>query len=512
MRFRKYFILVSIFLITTLLMTLFVKGRVTYHVYYQTERDIAVGGPFELSNSTSRYALTEAIVKYKSLFFNEDLARFSSPDVVDYKGHFFTIFTPGVSFIGVPFYMFGDLVGLPQLFTFFSVALFAVLNVLLVARLARRLGAGFNASIVSGLVFLFATNALSYSLTFTQHQMGVTVILLAILNSVSKRTFLNDLLFGLLVSIGVLLDTPNLLLMAPLGLYVFFKHFRSNYAGQNINLGVKSSLVGLIIGIIPLFALFGWYNFQTTGSVTKLGQTIGRTSGFKTNQPPRNSTETAAETEVVGPRPKLNLPFQTRNQLNGLYILLLSNERSWLFYSPVLFIGFIGFFLVYKKREETELALLAVTVVAMDVIIYSMFGDPWGGWAFGARYLIPAAAVTAGGIGVVLDRFKRSIFFIVVFVLLLFYSLYVNIAGALTTNAIPPKIEAVNLGYQIPYTYKYNFQLIDKNFTSSLFYNAFLSESLPTRYYFVILVLIVSGFILAFYGLVILRAKKGSSE
>lgn len=77
-----------------------VRGKAGTPFYYQKpqEMDTKIGSPFELSNSISRYVLTEAIVNNQSFFLSLDQARAAAPDVVDYKGKFISIFTPGVSF------------------------------------------------------------------------------------------------------------------------------------------------------------------------------------------------------------------------------------------------------------------------------------------------------------------------------------------------------------------------------------------------------------------------------
>ena len=72
-------------------------------------------------------------------------------------------------------------------------------------------------------------------------------------------------------------------------------------------------------------------------------------------------------------------------------------------------------------------------------------------------------------------------------------SLYINILGALTTAQIPPKQEAQYLSTHIPYTYKYNQQLI-KNDTSSLAYHLLFSDYVtPQTYFYLYLGLLLVG-------------------
>lgn len=443
-----------------------------------------VGGPFESSGTTSRYALVEAMAEDKTFFLNEERARFSAPDIVDYKGKLFSIFTPGVSFFSLPFYFLGKFIGQPQLVTFLSTVLLAVVNLILIVVLARKLGSGLYSALLAGFIFLFGTNALAYSVTLTQHHLSTTLILLAFLNIFGQRTWWKNIFFGAFYGAGLLVDIPNAIMLVPFGIYLFT---------------FKSKIFSVAIGLLPFLILFAWYNYQLTGSYTKIGQTIGRSDYF---QPPELKEKPNPE--------RLKFPFNTRDQLYNLNLLFISNERSWVYFSPIVLIGFFGLYLVNKKQRYKYPVTAAVAVVSADVIIYSMFGAE-GGWAFGPRYLIPAAAILCAATGPALEKYRRNIWFILIFLVLAAYSLGVNIIGAMTTTQIPPKVEAVNLVNPIPYTYEYNFQLIDKNFTSSLIYNFYLSKILSVKefiyvYYAMALVAIVSVYLL------VLREKNNEQD
>lgn len=104
----------------------------------------------------------------------------------------------------------------------------------------------------------------------------------------------------------------------------------------------------------------------------------------------------------------------------------------------------------------------------MNTLLYAMFGDPWGGWSFGSRYMIPSAAVVILFIPFVLTRFKRNIFIYLFIAGLIIYSIFINTLGAVTTTEIPPKQEAKTLISFIPYTYEYNLQLLEKNESYSM--------------------------------------------
>ncbi len=471
--------IIFISLIGILLLTLLsvgIKGQANKPYYYQDSKNKEVGGPFEASNSTSRYALVESLVNNHTFLFDAKQTSFSAPDVVIYKGKAFSIFTPGVSFIAAPFYFLGKFIGIPQIAAYFSTVVFALINAALVYSIARRLQASRIASVFSSGIFLFATNALPYAFSLTQHHFSLTVILLSLLNATEKRTWMNDILFGIYTGAALLFDIPNIFLIFPIGLYVLFRHFNVENMSSKLKLSVKPVMLAIIAGIIPFVLLFSVYNHELTGSYTKIGQTIGRAD--------------FTNTKVVHESPKSvydkKLPFNTRNEIQGLYTLLISNERSWLWYSPILLVGLVGAYIGYKKSEKRTLTILLISLIVTNIIIYSMFGDPWGGWAFGPRYLIPGDAALSILIALAIDTYRRHLLFNSIVLVLVFYSIYINVLGMMTTTSIPPKQEAEALTKPIPYTYQYNQNLSGTNNSKSYLYTTYLRDIVELNSFIII--------------------------
>ncbi len=461
-------------IIPLLILLLTVKGDKGNPIAYQKEKATNVGGPYEASNSTSRYALTEAIVENHSLSFTNQQAKFASPDLVYYKKRFYTIFTPGVSLIGIPFYFFGRFLSMPQLFTFFSITLIALANMFLITSISRSLGANKYTAYIGGLIFLFATNALTYANTYTQHHVTTLLILLALRNAIGERTIVKNVLFGCILGFAILVDIPNIILLFPIASYIVIKHFSLEKVRQSFLITCRTSILTIVIGVLPFMSLFAWYNKTTTGSLLKTGQTIGRTDYQQVFGKKQTSTSTIAS----GAKDKKSLfPFQSRLQVQGMNVLLLSNERAWLYYSPVILFGILGFIILYNKKRNVTFINVLLSLVGVNIILYSMFGDPWGGWAFGPRYLIPSAAILAVMTSIAIQRFYKNVIFTLFFFVSFVYSVFVNVLGVVTTAAIPPKQEAMSLMKPIPYTYEYNLQLVDDNMVSSLIYNLFLKNS-----------------------------------
>lgn len=478
---KNIFLITLTIFLTTIILALTIRGNVGNPIAYQSDMTSQVGNPFEASNSTSRYTLTQAIADNGTYILSETQAKFASPDVVKYKEKYISIFTPGVSFIAIPFYIIGKSLGLPQLITYFSTLVFALLNFYLVSKLARRLGSSNIFSYLSGFTFVVATNALAYAQTLTQHHFSTTFILLALLNALSERTLKNDVLLGFYVGMGALLDIPNIIMMFPIVLYVLVKHIDLKNEGDSYKLNLNLLCITILIGLIPLVFLFARYNVATTGSPTLLAQNIGRAQSFTEKTEEKVVPLTTTESKDAS----IHIPFDTRLGLTGLYTLLLSNERSWIFYSPVIILGLIGGFILFAKNvERTHLSLL-LSVVLVNIFIYSTFADPWGGWGFGPRYLIPSAALLCSALAVFITRYRENIFLGISFVILFVYSSYVSTLGVLTTTLVPPMNEAINLASPIPYTYEYNQQLLSQGKVGSLLYNtSFHSVFSPTAYLF----------------------------
>ena len=489
----KILSLLSFFGLTILLILAGIKGKVGETLLYQSSdiKNIEISGPFESSGSTSRYALTEAIVENNTIILNEQQAKFAAPDVAKYKGKYFTLFTPGVSFIGVPFYLLGKIFNMPQIFTFLSSSIFAIINMGLIIYLGRKFGLGFYASLLSGFLFLFATNALSYSFTFTQHQASTMIILLGTINALGNRNSVNNIIFGLLYGIGLMIDIPNGLMMIPQVIYILLKHFGIKMHNEKLNIKLKLNYVTILVGLVPILFLFGLYNYSLTNSFTKIAQAVGRTEDFSTHAEFVSDSQNGEESSGYSLDP--------RGLINGLPILLVSNQRGLFFYNSVVVFGLISYILFYRKNYKKNWLLLIFSIVCVNIVTYSMHLDPYGGWAFGPRYLIPASALLSVGIGKFFQENKSFRYYLIPLVIC-FYGVGVNVLGAMTSTQVPPKVEAVMLLKETPYTYEYNWQLLGEGKISSLFYNSlFANKFSPEIYvysYFYICILIVLSLIL----------------
>jgi hypothetical protein len=143
-------------------------------------------GPLELSPERGRFALLYSLVEDKSFFFSTDLARFTTPDLGYKNGHYVSLFAPAVSYIAAIGYFIGKNFNASQVGAFATIAIFALLNGLLIRSLSKKLGASNTASSIAMLIYLFATPSFAYSVTLYQHQIS-TFLILASLNFLFHR-------------------------------------------------------------------------------------------------------------------------------------------------------------------------------------------------------------------------------------------------------------------------------------------------------------------------------------
>jgi len=460
-------------------------------------------GPFELSPERGRFALTYSLVEDRSIKFSLPIAKFVTPDLGYKNGEFVSLFAPGVSFISIPGYVVGKAFNASQIGAFSTIAFFALLNTLLVAKVAEKLGANTLSAKIASLIFLFATPAFSYATTMYQHHISVFIILLSLYSVISHRDIISLVIVSFLYSIGISIDYPNAILVAPIMIFALGRLIKRQVVDKKI-IQVNFNLLKpfALIAVIPPLLFFLWFNKTSYGSAFRLSGTIPRVVEIEGDKPLfyRASEEKNVSENELGELEKKTAAgfFETRNIINGLYVHIFSLDRGIVFYAPVILLGLMGMFILTKKKNIT----VFWAIVGVNIIIYSMWGDPWGGWAFGSRYLIPTYAVLSIFTPFVLSKLRKDIFLISIVLVLISYSVLVNSLGALTTIANPPEIEAQSLseisGREEKFTFERNIDLLLENNSKSFVYNQFLKDSIYVwEYYYLVTLPILLGLILS---------------
>ncbi|MCL4535909.1 MAG: hypothetical protein M1370_12215 [Bacteroidetes bacterium] len=462
-----------------------------------TELNTAVwkeDGPFALSPERGRFALLYSLIEDKSSSFSVDVARFAVPDLGYKNGKYVSIFAPGVSFMAIPGYLLGKQIGISQVGTYAVISFFALLNVLLIVLISRRLGASSIAAGIAGLAFAFATPAFAYAGNLYQHHISAFLILLSIYALFRWNDYKSLLFVWFLAALSVSVDYPNFFMMLPIGLFAlarFISVHRNDHAFM-VSLKYTYALT-FVTAALPLM-FFLWSNQLSYGNPFQLAGTLSGVEALDENGQPTvpavydpQKIDRYLNPDTVGAeKPAAIAFFDTRGALNGFYILFLSPDRGIVNYAPIILLGFYGMYLLYRRKPGYLTLLLSV--VGMDVLLYSLWSDPWGGWAFGARYLIPGYAILAVLLSLVLTKHRKDIFVLVVFLGLFGYSVFVNTSGALTSDANPPEVQVLSLeaqtGMEQKYTYQRNLDYLTKNDSESFFFQSYASHRMTAWQYF----------------------------
>lgn len=465
-------------------------------------------GPLELSPERGRYALLYSIVEDKSFKFSVDLARFVMPDVAYTNGHYASLFAPSVSIISLPGYVIGRYFGLAQVGSFVVVAVFALLNFWLIRLIAMRLGATATAASLGGLIFIFATPAFSYAVTLYQHHITTFLILLSIYLLMRFNNILSLFVIWIIIAFSVTVDYPNFFMLLPIGLFAFGRIFHIEKYRDQIKVHVKLFKFLTIAGVIFPLLFFLWFNKQSYDNPFQLSGALQRTinidSKGKPVEPKRANVNNKEDKSIDTSNSVALVFFNNRNITNGMYIFFLSPDRGMLVFTPIILFGFPGLILALRKKVKYTTLLFAI--LGINILIYSMWGDPYGGWAFGSRYLIPGYAILAIFISLLLTYRRHDLLLLILFYIILSYSFAVNTLGAITSNKNPPKIEAVAMERQFhtpqPYTYERNKLMLDSNSTKSFVYSTYLRSYMNAWEYYSMIIsflIVISGILLIFY-------------
>lgn len=451
--------------------------------------------PFELSPERGRFALTLSLVENKSFYFSTPLARFAIPDLGYKNNHYVSLFAPGVSFVIMPGYLLGQLFDLAQVGAFAMIALFALLNVLLIRAIALRLKIPSIAAYLGGLSFLFATPAYVYAVSLFQHHISTFLLLLSLYVVLRFKSIRSLGFVWFLIASSFLIDYPNIFLLLPIGIYGILKMINIQNSGSNTVFSFK--LVHLLTFATVIFPLifFMWFNQGSYNNPFQLSGTVKSVKEIDSNGNPVSAEELSKRPGREFELFRLNRTktvtgfFKTRYMLNGFYIHFFSPDRGLIWFSPIIFFSVFGAVLLYKRNRQASVVLLSI--IGLDVVLYSMWGDPWGGWAFGSRYLVPAYAISAILIAQALTLFKRKILVLILFAVVLGYSVFVSELGAITTSANPPQVEALELsklsGKEESYTWQRNLNFLLKNHSKSFIWQVEGHKYLQAYQYYLII-------------------------
>ncbi len=457
--------------------------------------------PFETSMERGRYAQVVSLVKSGNMDVNE-FYTFLKPDLAWYNGNFFSTFPPAVAVLAAPFYIFGSIMNLGQVFTYSVSALFSIFTAYIIYLTCKKHCLSQTSTFLSLVVFTLGSVTWAYSASFSAHTVSSFIFALGMyfllkFSSENQIKWQELFIVGLLFGACFLVDYPNIATFAPIFVFILVRSLLKIEAVNNethLVFNLKNPAL-VLLGFGLVFSVFIAYNlyyfqkpiaFTNTYSVKFLEISGIDVANYKLTN------------EIFKDR-KYENRFSLEQALSGTATLLVSEDRGLIMFAPVFLLSLLGIVISYRRFKWWSLVLIGS--VAINVIVYGSYDDPWGGWAFGPRYLIVILPFLTVLVGLANDFLVQRFGVVARVASYILASIggLISLLGALTTNAVPPSIEVAKTN--IPSNYLYNWRYLNNDGVSSFIYKAFLETWLePTYYFFILSILLLIGFGIIIFG------------
>lgn len=444
------------------------------------------GEVFESTLSRGRYAQTMALVEDNVAYLTQGKEQIALPDAGYYAGRVYPLFAPGLAFYMAPAYLLGSYVNANQIAVFGFMALLSLCCALLLFSIQKVLRLPTWAAWFSSFAFLFGTTAFPYAVTIAQHNITVLCLLLLVLAGLKGTT--RPWLYGVgwtAYGLAIFMDYPNLLLLFPSAFYMGLSAVTLVKNKQATTLKLKLAAVYCMVFFLLVSGAHAWYNQAHFGSFKNIG-----TSVYTRVQNEQELQEMRAETLVPSSSPETrrvtSALFHPKHLPRGLHVLFFSLDRGIIFYAPIMLLGIMGIISLSKTEQYKRLSVALTVTMATNVILYGSFGDPWGGWEYGPRYLIISMAILAIGLGINLAKVKSLWYRIVTFVLFM-YSAAINTFAVLTTNQSIPSVESGVMEF----AFVHKISLLKNGLISSFAYREWLRNYLTEYQYFIAVMILI---------------------
>ncbi len=368
----------------------------------------------------SMLSATISLVEKQTLIIDDyvsETCKSTGCDHAYYKGHFYSGFAPGPTFLALPVYLvaypflenllpdnlFGNpktelkLIALNILVTILISSLFAALISVLVYKISFYFTEDRKTRIFTSLILSFGTLFLLYSTGYYARILASFFSIFAFYKLIQmKNSSVNNkdlFLSGLSSSIAITIDYPHFLISFILFLYLL--SFLRN----------KKIIYFLIGSVIPV-ALILIYHF------------IIFENPFETPEHLRANLPTTEYLEKgVG---GFNYPH-----LEKLFLYSFSPKRGLFFYNPIFLLCLYGLYLGYKKNKYEILTILTISMATF--LFYSSSVWPWW-WdgSFGPRYLLVIFPYLILPLNFVLEQSKK-----ILISLFAFISFCISLLGAM---------------------------------------------------------------------------------
>ena len=507
---KNTFAIIFLIILSTTLYTLTLRG-ISGNPDINTVKAEYEGttNPLELSPERGRFAHVLALGEYGRYDLDQRLGELAYPDVGYSDGKFYSFFAPGISYMATPFYLWGKQYELAQVFTFAFVSLISILAIIFIFKTAREvLKLPLWASVLAPIIFAFGSSAWSYSGTLYQHHLTVFFIISGFYAAWRyKQNTKLSWIWGFFVwanyALAITIDYPNVVLMLPIMAYFLISAFSAEENSSSIKINFRLSIIATALLFAVITGGHLYFNKTNFGGWTKLSGTL---TSYKTiiekNLNPQNLNFETVLKNTVKEKSATGF-FSEYKIVRGFNTLMFASDRGLFYFAPIFILGVFGFIRAFRRETNIELLTL-LGIVIVNIFLYSSWGDPWGGWAYGPRYLILSMSVLSIFTAYFLSIGGKLLVKKLIALPLFLYSSAIGLLGALTTNAVPSSIEAIGLGSES--NFFFNISFIENGQTSSFLYKTYLKNYLPLNDYYLYILSFV--FILFIYLIFIMPKFK----
>lgn len=492
---KEIFIIAAIVLLGSSMYALTLRGELGNPASQDFKNNLDQSArPFELSPERGRFVHVASLSENGTYALSTDWAEVAYPDVGISKGQYFSFFAPGVAYLVFPFYELGKQYNLGQVAVFSVESLMSLITLIFLFKIGRQIfKLPIFASFFAVLVFAFASTAWSYSITLYQHAFTACFMVTAyyaawkFVKTDNNYSWLYAAYVWAAYALAIAVDYPNAILLLPIMIYLAANTFKINRVHEGWSFSIRFAAIFTFAAFMIITGFHLWHNSHYFGNWRQLS------GGLESYRHPEDlegvqSALTHSTKNVVG-------FFTERHVPEGFYVLMFSDERGLLFFSPIFILALAGIALMLIRKKTgfgipTEY-ILAITLILTNILLYSSWGDPWGGWGFGPRYLVPAMAWLSLFVGMFISEGKHLLGKKFLALVLFLYSLSIALLGALTTNAIPNKSEGLLLPAK-QYNFLMNLDFLHDGKSGSFLYKTYFSEWLTLMGYYWLIYMIIA--------------------
>jgi hypothetical protein len=351
-------------------------------------------------------------------------------DTILFGGLYYNVYAPGLTFLSLPFAAIGIIfqgtlgrAGSPVLLDEAFLSIAASLSSLIMYNISKFYTRNYFSCLFVSLTLSLATSVWPFAVSIFPHDasllfsiLGVYLVLRYAKSPEGKRTRLLELA-GLSIGIASLIEYAAGLLMLPLLTYLFVLQKSEGKSGFRL------------IGFLGTFALTGIvlnlaYNYALFGNPMIFPQQL-YSDGLHF--------------------------FVNGSMLEQILFNLFSPYRGVFLLSPVLVLGILGLYFMFRSEETRSDSILFLSLFLIILLYYSSWQGWDGGWSYGPRFLVLGLPYLVIPLALVIPRLSK-IQWKFIFLALFGISCLVQDLGAIAGSAPPTQgiLQYQVLSYAIP--------------------------------------------------------------